>query len=65
MGKIDTRVVGVKESRDQIERVLAGCISDDTQRSGGPMHIGAMQEAFRRSRGESGGRIDEGDEGRG
>ena len=41
--------------------MLAGCISDDTQRAV-TMHIGAMQEAFRQLTWESGGRIDEGDE---
>ena len=61
MGKINTVSLELKGNEDQIERVLAGCISDDTQRAV-TMHIGAMQEAFRQLTWESGGRIDEGDE---
>lgn len=61
MGKINTASLELKGNEDQIERVLAGCISDDTQRAV-TMHIGAMQEAFRQLTWESGGRIDEGDE---
>ena len=61
MGKINTASLELKGNEDQIERVLAGCISDDTQRAV-TMHIGAMQEAFRQLTWESGGRIDDGDE---
>ncbi len=61
MGKINTASLEFKGNEDQIERVLAGCISDDTQRAV-TMHIGAMQEAFRQLTWESSGRIDEGDE---
>ena len=61
MGKINTASLELKGNEDQIERVVAGCISDDTQRAV-TMHIGAMQEAFRQLTWESGGKIDEGDE---
>ena len=62
MGKINTASLELKGNEDQIERAVAGCISDDTQRAV-TMHIGAMQEAFRQLTWESGGKIDEGDEG--
>ena len=61
MGKINTASLELDGNVEHIERVLAGCISDDTQRAV-TMHIGAMQEAFRQLTWESGGRIDEGDE---
>ena len=60
MGKINTASLELDGNVEHIERVLAGCISYDTQRAV-TMHIGAMQEAFRQLTWESGGRIDEGD----